>query len=690
MKKRSTSYTFDASAKTVVCTDFTSLEAIQLITNVTDNVIIYNFADPTKGGTLASTTLTLDFDTTSMDDADKLMILVDDGATTVTVTGPLTDTQLRASAVPVSLASVPSHAVTNAGTFAVQATGTVTANAGTNLNTSALALETGGNLAAIKAKTDNIPAQGQALAAASLPVVLPAAQITTLTPPAAITGFATSAKQDTLLAELQAKADLTETQPVSLASVPTHAVSQSGTWTVQPGNTANTTAWKVDGSAVTQPVSGTVSVTGVATAAKQDTIIGHVDGIETLLTTIEANQQSDGLTDTQLRATPVPVSGTVTANLSTLNGAATAAKQDDIITAIGAIPGGGGVQYTDGDADATPTGTVAMFDDAGVMTAVSDTNPMPVLTDALTDAQLRATAVDVAVTTMPITDVTQSGSWTVVANAGTDLNTSALAVETGGNLADIKTNTDNIPALGQALEAASVPVVLPAAQLSTLTPPAAITGFATSAKQDTIIGHVDGLETSAATIAGAVSGTEMQVDVLTMPTTTVQATNLDVRDLSSASDSVAAVQSGTWTVQPGNTANTTAWKVDGSAVTQPVSGTVTANLSATDNAVLDSIDTSTASKYITGIGHGVKTVTTAGTDVALASSTPCKKVTIQAQTDNTSLIAVGGTGVDATITTGTGIILYPGDIFEMDIDNLADVFIDSLVNGEGVRFTYFT
>lgn len=34
---------------------------------------------------------------------------------------------------------------------------------------------------------------------------------------------------------------------------------------------------------------------------------------------------------------------------------------------------------------------------------------------------------------------------------------------------------------------------------------------------------------------------------------------------------VSAVQNGTWTVQPGNTANTTAWKVDGSAVTQPVS-----------------------------------------------------------------------------------------------------------------------
>lgn len=48
-----------------------------------------------------------------------------------------------------------------------------------------------------------------------------------------------------------------------LAGLP---VTQSGTWTVQPGNTANTTAWKVDGSAVTQPISGTVTVTDGAGA----------------------------------------------------------------------------------------------------------------------------------------------------------------------------------------------------------------------------------------------------------------------------------------------------------------------------------------------------------------------------------------------------------------------------------------
>lgn len=102
------------------------------------------------------------------------------------------------------------------------------------------------------------------------------------------------------------------------------------------------------------------------------------------------------------------------------------------------------------------------------------------------------------------------------------------------------------------------------------------------------------------------------------------------------------------------------------------------------------VDILTAPNIPTGIGHGVKTVTTAGTDVALASSTACKRIVIQAQTDNTGLIAVGGSGVDATEATGTGIILEAGDVFELEIDNLADVYIDSTVNGEGVRFTYFT
>lgn len=47
--------------------------------------------------------------------------------------------------------------------------------------------------------------------------------------------------------------------------------------------------------------------------------------------------------------------------------------------------------------------------------------------------------------------------------------------------------------------------------------------------------------------------------------------NLKAEASNNGTFAVQAAQSGTWTVQPGNTANTTAWKVDGSAVTQPVS-----------------------------------------------------------------------------------------------------------------------
>jgi len=42
------------------------------------------------------------------------------------------------------------------------------------------------------------------------------------------------------------------------------------------------------------------------------------------------------------------------------------------------------------------------------------------------------------------TSAVQVGSWSVTANAGTNLNTSTLALESGGNLATIATNTGNI------------------------------------------------------------------------------------------------------------------------------------------------------------------------------------------------------------------------------------------------------
>ncbi len=74
-------YTFNSSTKQVTLTDYTSisLESVLLITNVTDNIIIYNFADPAKGGTVSTNVLTLDYDTTAMSNGDTLQIFIDDG-----------------------------------------------------------------------------------------------------------------------------------------------------------------------------------------------------------------------------------------------------------------------------------------------------------------------------------------------------------------------------------------------------------------------------------------------------------------------------------------------------------------------------------------------------------------------------------------------------------------------------------
>ncbi len=90
---------------------------------------------------------------------------------------------------------------------------------------------------------------------------------------------------------------------------------QSGTWTVQPGNTANTTAWKVDGSAVTQPVSGTVTAAQATAANLNATVVG------TGTLAVQAAQSGTwNITN---------VSGTV----SLPTGASTAAKQPALGTA---------------------------------------------------------------------------------------------------------------------------------------------------------------------------------------------------------------------------------------------------------------------------------------------------------------------------------------------------------------------
>lgn len=97
MNKLITNYTFNKTAKTIAFTDYTTIELarVQLIVNVTDNIIIYQFNKPTLKGSVATNVLTLDFDTTGMDDADKLKIIYDHPTDTdAAVTDDTTDSSI--------------------------------------------------------------------------------------------------------------------------------------------------------------------------------------------------------------------------------------------------------------------------------------------------------------------------------------------------------------------------------------------------------------------------------------------------------------------------------------------------------------------------------------------------------------------------------------------------------------------
>ena len=86
-------YLFDASEREVVIPGGIQREQLILITNVTDNKIIYNFSDPELTATtyeistdirnVVTTRVVLAYDTTSMADTDKLQIVYDDFEETV-------------------------------------------------------------------------------------------------------------------------------------------------------------------------------------------------------------------------------------------------------------------------------------------------------------------------------------------------------------------------------------------------------------------------------------------------------------------------------------------------------------------------------------------------------------------------------------------------------------------------------
>lgn len=245
MKKRINNYTFNSATRTITLTGITvQLDALLLITNLTDNIIIFNFADETKKATVTGSDIVLQFDTTAMSNTDELQIFYDDATSY-----PLTDSELRATAIPVTTNGLTNSELRNQ---AVTVNGSVsTSNGLTDTQLRATPIPISGTVNT----TGLTDAQ---LRASDIKVTLDGETVP-------VTGTFYQA-----------------TQPVS-------------------GPLTNT---ELRATAV--PISGSVTTGGLTnTELRASDVKVSLDG-EVVSTT--------GLTDAQIRATPLPISGSVTTN----------------------------------------------------------------------------------------------------------------------------------------------------------------------------------------------------------------------------------------------------------------------------------------------------------------------------------------------------------------------------------------
>ena len=83
---------------------------------------------------------------------------------------------------------------------------------------------------------------------------------------------------------------------------------------------------------------------------------------------------------------------------------------------------------------------------------------------------------------------------------------------------------------------------------------------------------------------------------------------------------------------------------------------------------------------------GQKTIATAGTALALGSQVINVPLMIKALDTNTGIVAVGNDGAgDVTVSNGMRLAASDAIIMEF-VGDLANIFVDSAVNGEGVAW----
>jgi hypothetical protein len=223
--------------------------------------------------------------------------------------------------------------------------------------------------------------------------------------------------------------------------------------------------------------------------------------------------------------------------------------------------------HTSGDKG---TEVLAVRNDSRGALAGTDGDYSPLQVNASGDLRVDASAVTQPVSLATNTPTLQSGSTTAVTQAtGTNLHAviDSGTVSTITNVVHVDDNSGSLTVDNGGTFAVQADTELTTGDLDT--------GAGTDTRA--VVGLVGSKSGGGVLIPGdATKGLAVDLTATGQNTTALKTDGSATTQ--PVSGTVNAAQSGTWTVQPGNTANTTAWKVDGSAVTQPVSGTVTANL----------------------------------------------------------------------------------------------------------------
>lgn len=373
------------------------------------------------------------------------------------------------------------------------------------------------------------------------------------------------------------------------------------------------------------------------------------------------------LTDAQLRASPVPISGALT-------DAQLRASPIEVIVTSGGGGGGAGTEYNDGTADATPTGTLIMgYDGTNVQALAS--NASGVLTTEFTNTTIGVTGTfwqavqpvsqsgtwnigTIATITNPVSisgtvpvsgtfwqatqpisgtvAATQSGTWNLTNISGTvslptGASTSALQTTGNSSLASIDGKITAVNTGAVVISSGTLTAV------TSITNPVTVTGTVTSN-----IGTTNGLALDA-TLTGGTQQTKITdgTNVATVKAASTAAVAADKAVVVAISPNNSVAVTGTFwqATQP---VSGTFWQA-----TQPVSGTVAATQSGTWN-----IGTVTT---LTGITNPVAVTGTfwqatqpvSGTVAATQSGT-WNVGTVTTLTSITNAVAVTGTFWQAT------------------------------------------